>query len=398
MIGAGNSKAGSVYTDSKTLWIISSVIVVMGVFFAGVFSVDFTPDPKTGRPFATLISISSGALALCGMIGFLFGITRTHTIERIKSDDGEGQNYYRYIPNTNLEEISDWLTKIIIGVGLIELKSLGEWLWWFSKEVSNDLTGKEDIATYVVGIILFNSAAGFVLGYLWTRLKYGAAIKSADEKLIEKRLKGVESGLQTLLDNQEADRLVEAAMNFTGSELPGESEITDAIAKAQRHVKARAYWRANDALWRAGSERSNQERKRLGRAAASVLSGLIEADKTINEHPNNFLDQGIAYLCAEEWKKAEDAILEAKSHRESGKIESPYGLIDLSLAVAQIKLQAKKAEIENNIRIALQDPWVEKRWSDALKNEGSLYYWREVIENWAKEESVDLINIAAHTD
>ena len=31
------------------------------------------------------------------------------------------------MPNTNLEQISDWLTKIIVGVGLVEIWAVIEW-------------------------------------------------------------------------------------------------------------------------------------------------------------------------------------------------------------------------------------------------------------------------------
>ena len=72
-------------------------------------------------------------LASGGIIGFLFGIPRVlqdinaPTImpknnEEDKDSANTSKSSYRMQVNTNLEQISDWLTKIIVGVGLIELR------------------------------------------------------------------------------------------------------------------------------------------------------------------------------------------------------------------------------------------------------------------------------------
>ena len=58
-----------------------------------------------------------------------------------------------YPVNTNLEQVSDWLAKIIVGVTLPQLTVLPEWL------------GK---------------VAGFLAGYLMTRLYLASALKRAE--------------------------------------------------------------------------------------------------------------------------------------------------------------------------------------------------------------------------
>src|SRR6185312_11609392 len=77
-----------------------------------------------------LWSLASGAatalwsfawLAAGGFVGFLFGISKTEqTDTSANASDG-----YRQRINTNLEQISDWFTKIIVGIGLINLKEIG---------------------------------------------------------------------------------------------------------------------------------------------------------------------------------------------------------------------------------------------------------------------------------
>jgi hypothetical protein len=53
-----------------------------------------------------------GAASFAGLLlGFLFGLPKT--LER----SGKG----RLTTNTNLDQISDWLTKILVGLGLVQL-------------------------------------------------------------------------------------------------------------------------------------------------------------------------------------------------------------------------------------------------------------------------------------
>jgi hypothetical protein len=56
------------------------------------------------------------ALVSGGLLGFLFGIPRSQ-----HNNPSAG----RYAVNTNLEQVSDWLTKILIGAVLIQLGSVG---------------------------------------------------------------------------------------------------------------------------------------------------------------------------------------------------------------------------------------------------------------------------------
>ena len=41
----------------------------------------------------------------------------------------EGGRRRSFLPNTNLEQISDWLTKTIVGVGLVQFREIGAALY-----------------------------------------------------------------------------------------------------------------------------------------------------------------------------------------------------------------------------------------------------------------------------
>lgn len=97
-------------------------------------------------------------LAAGAFLGFLFGVPRINP--NVK------ESAY-LIPNTNIETISDWLTKIIVGVGLINFKEIGAFL----KSISEELAASLAIdAAFATALIVYFFVAGLIQGYLLTRM------------------------------------------------------------------------------------------------------------------------------------------------------------------------------------------------------------------------------------
>jgi hypothetical protein len=65
---------------------------------------------KRWSVFGAAIAIAGAAAVIGGVAGFLFGIPLT------SKQRAAGANDSQYEPNTNLEQASDWLTKIIVGL------------------------------------------------------------------------------------------------------------------------------------------------------------------------------------------------------------------------------------------------------------------------------------------
>jgi len=115
------------------------------------------------------------SLILCGasifsgiLLGFLFGIPKTSR-RKVDSTSNAALVDTDYQPNTNLEDISDWLTKMLVGIGLVELKNVPSYVdsiagYW------QGCFGATCPRAYASGLIVFMSIMGFLLGYLWTRL------------------------------------------------------------------------------------------------------------------------------------------------------------------------------------------------------------------------------------
>ncbi len=119
--------------------------------------------------------LSSGFLT-----GFLFGIPKILQGARSPSTETIIASGYRQRVNTNLEEISDWLTKIIVGLGLYELKLIPGWIDRLSAAFASSLNQKSPHQAFLGAAIVFFLICGFLLGYLVTRLYLQGALGRAD--------------------------------------------------------------------------------------------------------------------------------------------------------------------------------------------------------------------------
>jgi hypothetical protein len=75
--------------------------------------------------------------------------------------------------NTNLFQISEWLTKTIVGAGLVEMKSIPSFVLRVATKMAEGAAIKGDFAgarSFCAGIIVFSVSFGFIVGYLITRL------------------------------------------------------------------------------------------------------------------------------------------------------------------------------------------------------------------------------------
>ena len=84
----------------------------------------------THRNWAGALTVVGSGLFLAGastlvgsIIGFLFGVPVRERNPGVDAT-GAGNRTIGYRPNTNLEQISDWLTKIIVGIGLVQFPKI----------------------------------------------------------------------------------------------------------------------------------------------------------------------------------------------------------------------------------------------------------------------------------
>lgn len=86
----------------------------------------------------------------------------------------------RYSVNSNLEQISDWLTKIIVGVGLTQLHNLPGLASRAARFLAGGLNSNAQERAFAIGLILYFGVLGFVAGYVTTRVYLTGAFVRAD--------------------------------------------------------------------------------------------------------------------------------------------------------------------------------------------------------------------------
>jgi hypothetical protein len=120
------------------------------------------------------ILIGGTAFMVGGGIGFLFGIPRV-----VNSQSAQQNAKTQILQNDNLLQVSDWLTKIIIGVGLTQLIKAPHHLGTLSVKISEliQLKGNASNAIVIASILVFYSSAGIATCYLWTRVYFTRLLK-----------------------------------------------------------------------------------------------------------------------------------------------------------------------------------------------------------------------------
>ena len=116
--------------------------------------------------FGPAMMVAVAGMMIGGLLGFLFAVPRSKS-----SDTGNRTDEDRpFITNTNLEQISDWLTKIIVGVSLIQLDDIVARLGQLTSSLAAMFGGEANASkAMAAGTIIFFPAVGFLIGYVATR-------------------------------------------------------------------------------------------------------------------------------------------------------------------------------------------------------------------------------------
>lgn len=133
---------------------------------------------------ATAILWALASLAVGAFIGLLFGIPRVKQTPATGADPKASASAatLRSEVNNNLIEVSDWLTKIIVGVGLVQLNTLPAKLKLVATPLALCLADSCGLAA-AVGIIVFFAFLGFLAGYINARTFISAMFDVFDAKL-----------------------------------------------------------------------------------------------------------------------------------------------------------------------------------------------------------------------
>ncbi|SFW89388.1 hypothetical protein [Chitinophaga sancti] len=163
-----------------------SIILILGIISSLLFT-------TTTSAFSTALMWILGVCLSGIAIGFLFGIPKILQANKSKEAEGNVENRetngeYQLQVNTNLTEISDWLTKIIVGLGLVNLSKLPPYIYSVATLLADGVCFKEmgTALAFAYGLLICFSVSGFLFGYLVTRLFLTNAFSKADQEAIKK--------------------------------------------------------------------------------------------------------------------------------------------------------------------------------------------------------------------
>ena len=138
-----------------------------------------------GHGWAAALTVLGAGLFLAGaatvtgsLVGFMFGVPRYRN-----DPEAQPNRNKTTAPNTNLEQISDWLTKIIVGVGLTQFPQISRgfeglgsrWGSAFGTGAAGELIAISMTVHYLI--------MGFFQGFLLSSLWLPAALERAQSRV-----------------------------------------------------------------------------------------------------------------------------------------------------------------------------------------------------------------------
>ena len=143
---------------------------------------------------------AGGVLAICcasglvgALVGFVFGIPRPISGAEsppaagggmVPAGVSKGQAQKGWQLSTNLTQISDWLTKALVGVGLVEAKTFFTGFLHTSNDAAGWLFGMRHGSPILIPATMIGGAAfGFLFAYLFTQLIIARLLAATDSSL-----------------------------------------------------------------------------------------------------------------------------------------------------------------------------------------------------------------------
>jgi hypothetical protein len=124
-------------------------------------------DLRSGIRTFSLLWFASGAAFFAGTIGgFLFGVPKSVSNP---ANTSVPPTKSPYKINTNLEEISDWLTKIILGLGLVHLDKVIRFVDSIGQEAATAIGQAQGAKLIAISAMIYGFVCGFIVVYIWTR-------------------------------------------------------------------------------------------------------------------------------------------------------------------------------------------------------------------------------------
>jgi membrane protein YqaA with SNARE-associated domain len=316
--GSGNGKPTQINQPGWTYWI--PALGSLGVLVVLVY-VSQVPGAKRWSVFATAIVVAGAAAVVGGVVGFLFGIPLT------SKQRTAGVSESQYETNTNLEQVSDWLTKIIVGVGLVQVGRALPALTRLAKSLNAPLGGEPYSGSFGLALTISYALLGFLFLYLWSRTDFTRELQQLTA-VAQTQIDKVESA------SWDALSLVTRQLNsLKGGQPPTQDELNQAVIAAPNSTRLQIFNQAEHIR----NVNMNDD-KALMALTIPVFYALIAADTDHNYHRNHgSLGWALKDKISPEWREAKVELTRAIAIRNRLNITG-WRLYEANRAVCSINI------------------------------------------------------------
>jgi hypothetical protein len=356
------------------------LLVLGGIIVMLVYAMQFPPLEGVAV-FSVCVMVAGAALMTGGLLGFLFGIPRTVQNEnwsdissnQFATPSAANDVSRTYRPNTNLEQISDWLTKILVGVGLTQIPQLREELSRLINYLTPGLGGLDSSPGFAFAILVYFSICGFLIGYLITRLRLSTALREIDTVLQQVSYR--------LAVQQEKDAnalaLSERQLDLRHLDVP-QPDLNQSIAEASSPIKVQIFRQAHrvrSSNWREEADKPKMER------TIPIFRALVNDDPQRQFHRSR-AELGFAlkdkhHPSIADFREAEAEISDAIQIR-GDRPDAGWNYYEFNRAVCRIKLYGDRPDmvphILNDLAKAVQDGSLTEEMLNEPRNE-ALKQW-----------------------
>jgi len=319
------------------------LVVVAVLILAGLFA-SSAPSQHVAT-FSVVVLTVAASFAVGGLIGFLFGIPRSLQEPAATGPvtAGTASQQAPYAVNTNLEQISDWVTKILVGIGLVQIARAPSAISRLINSVAANLGGHPLDKVMAGAVLILFPVLGFLVSYLLTRLLLRRAFTAADLSAIS--LVAAQAARSEVREQEQVDAdsfsLVANQLDPPpGTSPPSQQQLAAALTRASSSLRSQVFSLARD---RRAAHWQDKNKDTMMRTIP-VFRALIAADP--------------------------------ESHRNHGQLG--YALKDSTPA------NPDGAEHELDLAIALRDSQGERGWLYYELNRAALRITRDLAKTGAQ--------------
>jgi hypothetical protein len=357
--------------EAQSLKALNTIVIfiIVGFFCSIFYSFQAASTLKIITIIVTTLLVAGAALLGGGLLGFLFGIPKKLQQNTTTND--------AYQENTNLEQISDWLTKIIVGLGLTQLAKIPAALQNYSDFTAPGLGNFDHGNVFAIALLLYFLICGFLLTYFWTRLYLAGALTIADRAAQKDINKQSEADMK-------AFGIVSDQLYPPDPQNPiTEAQLNDAIKNASDKMREVIYVQSNKFI------QDHWVIADMLKRIIPIFQALIPYDKESNYSHSAYLGHALKEQGQDDWSEALINLNKAIINRPWPNYDV---WIELDRAEGSIKNDENfkkdqastdsKDKILNDLKVAAKDP--EQRDNISMNPR---------IINWIKLNPNDFINV-----